>query len=144
MADPWPPDHPIPVVGVIVQRGEKVLLVKPYGEELHWLISGFLEAWESVEEAAVREVREEVGLEIELEGLVGSYSTRSIGKNFVFIVCLAHPVGGELRTGHEITDARWFPVDRLPPWPAHSPAMAALTDSGLVERGRGPSSQTGG
>lgn len=44
---PWPPDHPIPVAGVIVRRGDEILLVKPHGEELHWLISGFLEPWEA-------------------------------------------------------------------------------------------------
>ncbi|MEJ7803676.1 MAG: NUDIX domain-containing protein [Candidatus Limnocylindria bacterium] len=125
---PWPTDHPVPVAGAIVRRGDEILLVRPHEEQLHWLISGYLEAWESVEEAAVREVREETGLDVEIERMVGSYSCRSIGKNLVFAVCVARPVGGELRIGAEIADARWFPIDALPPWPADSPAAQAVAD----------------
>lgn len=125
---PWPEDHPIPVAGAIGRRGDEILLVRPHGEELHRLISGFLESWESVEEAAIREVREEVGLEGETERMVGSYSCRTIGRNFVFVVCLAGPVDGQPRIGDEILDARWFPLKGLPPWPADSPARQAVAD----------------
>lgn len=130
---PWPADHPIPVAGVIVQRPGEILLVRPHEEQLHWLVSGFLEAWESVEEAAVREAREETGLEVEIERVLGSYSCRTIGKNFVFVVCVARPVGGELSAGAEIADARWFALDALPPWPSDSPAAQAVSDLRAAE-----------
>ena len=128
MTTAWPVDHPIPVAGVIVRRDDAVLLVRPHHEELHWLISGYLEAWESVEEAAIREVREEVGLEVVIERVLGGYSCRTIGKNLVFVVCVARPVGGELSIGEEVSDARWFPLGGLPPWPANSPAALAVAE----------------
>ena len=125
---PWPPDHPIPVAGAIVRDGDTILLVRPHEETSHWLISGYLEAYESAEEAAIREVREEVGLEVEIERIVGSYSCRTIDKNMVFVVCLAHPVAGTLRLGEEISEAHWFHLDALPKWPADSPAALAIAD----------------
>lgn len=137
---PWPADHPIPVAGAIIRAGDAILLVRPHEETTHWLISGYLEAYESAEEAAVREVREEVGLEVEIERVVGSYSCRSINKNMVFVVCLARPIGGRLRLGEEIAEAHWFRVDALPDWPVDSPAAMAIADlfSAARDDQRGP------
>lgn len=116
------------MAGVIVRDGGAVLLVRPHEERTHWLISGYLEAYESVEQAAVREVREEVGLQVEVERIIGSYSCRSISKNMVFVVCVVHPVGGSVQLGDEIAEARWFRLDALPVWPADSPAAFAMAD----------------
>lgn len=129
---PWPLDHPIPVAGAIIRDRDAILLVRPHEETNHWLVSGYLEAYESVEEAAIREVREEVGFEVEIERVVGSYSCRSITKNMVFVVCLAHPVGGRLRLGEEIAEAHWFRLDALPNRPVDSPAALAIADLSRV------------
>lgn len=132
VSPPWPSDHPIPVAGAIIRKGDEILLVRPHEETKHWLVSGYLEAYESVEDAAIREVREEVGLEVEIERVVGSYSCRSINKNMVFIVCLAHPTGGNLRLGEEVAEAHWFRLDALPNWPGDSPAALAIADLARV------------
>lgn len=126
---PWPADHPIPVAGAILDRGGEILLVRPKHLDQFWLVSGYLEAWESAEAAAIREVREEVGLDIQRPRIVGSYSCQSIGLNMVFIV-YATQVSPEapVAIGDEIAEARWYRVDALPDWPAESPAAVAVRD----------------
>lgn len=124
-------DNPVAVAGVIVRHGDDVLLVRPaYVADIHphVLVSGFLEAYESAEDAAVREVEEETGLQVEVERVLGTYSCRPIGKNMVFIVCVARLVGGDLRLSEELSDARWFPLDALPDWPPEWPVAQAFAD----------------
>lgn len=123
-------DNPVAVAGVIVRRADNddVLLAKPRGGREYVLVSGFLEAYESVEMAAVREVREETGLDVAIERLLGSYSCRPIGKNMVFVVCVARLLGGELCVSEELEDARWFPLAALPVWPPEWPVAQAFAD----------------
>ncbi|HEY7295287.1 MAG TPA: NUDIX domain-containing protein [Dehalococcoidia bacterium] len=121
-------DNPVAVAGVIVRNGDEVLLAKPRGGREYVLVSGFLEAYESVELAAVREVREETGLEVAIERLLGSYSCKPIDKNMVFIVCVARLLGGELAVAEELDDARWFPLAALPAWPPEWPVAQAFAD----------------
>jgi NAD+ diphosphatase len=119
------------VAGVIVRRGDEVLLARPAqppDSPYHVLVSGYLEAYESAEDAAVREVREETGLAVAVERVLGSYSCRPIGKNMVFIVCIARVTGGEVCVSDELADARWFPLDALPDWPADWPVARAFAD----------------
>ena len=126
-------DNPVAVSGVILRRGEEVLLVRQPRGTHHVLVSGYLEAFESAEDAAVREVMEETGLEVEVERLLGTYSCRPIGKNMVFIVCLARVTGGELRLSEELADARWYPLDALPDWPPEWPVARAFADLRRLE-----------
>ncbi len=121
-------DNPVAVAGVIVRRDGDVLLAKPRGGREYVLVSGFLEAFESVEMAAVREVREETGLDVAIERILGSYSCKPIGKNMVFVVCVARLLGGELRVSDELEDARWFPLRALPAWPPEWPVAQAFAD----------------
>jgi NADH pyrophosphatase NudC (nudix superfamily) len=124
-------DNPVAVAGVIVRRDDEVLLVRPAlppDQTLHVLVSGYLEAYESAEDAAVREALEETNLRIQVERIVGTYSCRPIGKNMIFIVCLAHLTSGTLRLSDELADARWFPLTALPPWPPEWPVAQAFTD----------------
>jgi NAD+ diphosphatase len=124
-------DNPVAVAGVIIRRNDEALLVRPvFPPDLqhHVLVSGYLEAYESAEDAAVREVMEETNLRVEVERIVGTYSCRPIGKNMLFIVCLAHLLGGDLRLSDELIDARWFPFNALPNWPSDWPVAQAFTD----------------
>lgn len=107
-----------PVVGVVVERGADVLLVKPnrgVAEGVWTLPGGFLHAFEHPEEGARREVFEETGLEIEdlrLEATVtythGTQPYPILGLGFT-----ATPVGTdvELRS-EEIAEAKWEPIDQ--------------------------------
>ena len=68
---------------------------------------GKLEQGEGLSEAAVREVREETGIDAKILGLIGIY--RETGYNVTYFMFLGRPVQGKLehRKG-EVLDARWF------------------------------------
>lgn len=83
------------------------------------LPGGTIEHDEDAGEAAIREVREETGLEIEIEQAVGSWTRTGFRPHQVTIFrCRAR--GGELQTSHETPRVGWFPIGALPegvfPW----------------------------
>lgn len=73
---------------------------------------GYVDRGEDITAAAMREAREEAGLQIRLEGLVNIYSYP--GRPLVIIVYAASVVGGELCTDDESLEARVFEPDQIP------------------------------
>lgn len=71
---PWPGRVAAGVAAVVFDGKGRVLLGKRADNDLWGLPSGHVEPAETVEEAAIREVSEETGLEVEVEWLVGVYS----------------------------------------------------------------------
>jgi ADP-ribose pyrophosphatase YjhB (NUDIX family) len=107
-----------PKVAVAVVLGDKdgVLLgrrrIDP-GKGLWSFPAGYVNRGEVLEEAAVREVLEELGLVVRLTGLVGVYSER--GEPVVLVVYAGEIEAGEPSPdGHEVSEVRRFPVDALP------------------------------
>jgi ADP-ribose pyrophosphatase YjhB (NUDIX family) len=103
-------------VGTIVTNadGEIVLVrraIEPgYGK---WVFpGGFVDRGEQVQVAAVREAREETGLEVRLERLLNVYSYR--GTVPVIIVYTATLIGGCLMCDDEGLEARFFAPDAIP------------------------------
>ncbi len=110
--------NPVPGVGVLVEMDDGLVLIRR-GEEPYrgwWALpAGYIEADESVEEAAVRECKEETGLDIELLELFGVYSfPEGPGPSGIIIFYRARPVGGVLRAGDDAQDVGVFPPDGLP------------------------------
>jgi len=68
--------NPVPTVDVVIfLPGQGVVLVERRNPPLGFALpGGFVDYGETVEQAAVREAREETGLEVELTGLLGVYS----------------------------------------------------------------------
>jgi len=134
----------VPGAGVLVEMETGIVLVQrgqpPF---VGWwaLPAGYIEADESVEQAAVRECQEETGLEVELLELFGVYSfPEGPVQPGLIIFYRARPVGGELRAGDDAQDARVFPPDDLPEQLAfrtHRQVLARWT------RSRSPESHTG-
>jgi ADP-ribose pyrophosphatase YjhB (NUDIX family) len=130
-------------VGTIIRWGDGVLLARRAIEPGRgkWVFpGGFVDRGEVVEGAARREAREEVGLDVELDGLVGIYSYP--GRTPIIIVYAARPLGGDLATDEESTEARCFAEARIPWTDLAFPSTAeALRDyfGGRVYRRAGPS-----
>ena len=83
--------------------------------------SGYVDAGEDVRDAARREVREETGVEIELDDLLGVWSGG--GDPVVLLVWRARPAGGRLQPGPEALEAAWRSPSELPPTFPHDPEI---------------------
>jgi ADP-ribose pyrophosphatase YjhB (NUDIX family) len=99
----------------VIQNGQILLTKRAYVEA--WALpGGQVDVGESVAEAAVREAREETGLEVRLTRLVGIYFIPQWqnGDNHSALFA-ASPVGGVLRPQEgEVIEARYFAPTALP------------------------------
>lgn len=79
------------------------------------LPGGFVEVGERVEDAAVREMREEIGLEVKLSGLLGVYSDpdRDPREHVVSIVWVGD-AEGEPKAGSDAKRVRVFKLEEIP------------------------------
>ncbi len=101
----------IGVFAVIEDRGRYVLARR--SDNGWWnLPGGGMEAGETADEALAREVREEVGLTVAIEYLIGVYSKPQ--KSEIVLTFLCHPTGGTLGTSDEVSESAWFAPDDLP------------------------------
>ena len=103
-------------VGTIIRDGDgRIVLVKRaiepgYGK---WVYpGGYVDRGELVQDAAVREAREEAGLQVRLERLINVYSYP--GRAPVVIVYAATIVGGTLMVDDEGLEARFFRAEEIP------------------------------
>ena len=124
--------NPVPAAGVIVPGRGGVLLVKRRYEPAAgaWCLpAGFIEYGETPEHCAVRELREETGIEARLTGLFGVYAGLDDPRaRTVLILYQAERTGGRLKAGDDAIEARYFATTRLPRWIAFASHRRALEE----------------
>ena len=102
-------------VNVAVLHENKILLTQREDFETWILPSGGVEEGESLAQAAIRETKEETGLDVELTRLVGVYSRLGSFSPGYMVLFAARPIGGEIRCQPGETIAvEWFNFDQLP------------------------------
>lgn len=115
--------NPRPVARVIIIENNQIALLERHKQGEHYFVfpGGGIDPGETPEQAAIREAREETGLEIVLDRLVAEVNFRGNRQYFY----LARPVGGVIGTGNgpEMSQppsaksgsylARWITLDEL-------------------------------
>ena len=95
-------------VVLLDESGRNMLLIRQYGEEAPVLVAGYVDKGERAEDAVVREVREELGMQAEVLGFLGSHwyaPSETLMLNF-----LARTTEAEARPNAEVDAWEWVPV----------------------------------
>jgi NAD+ diphosphatase len=126
-----------PAIIVLVERGNQLLLARSrhFMPGMYSVLAGFVEPGESLEEAVVREVKEEVGIEIQDIKYFGSQPWPF--PHSLMIGFTATYAGGEISLDDkEIEDAGWFTAEKLPRIPGKISIARKLIDQFLAKKGR--------
>ncbi len=112
-------ENPLPVVSILVQNERGDILLVKRGEEPSkgmWCFPiGFAECGETIREAAVRELKEESGIDGRIVRLLDVMSDRTDTYGEVVVVTfVAERTGGTAKAGDDACDVAYFPVAHLP------------------------------
>jgi 8-oxo-dGTP diphosphatase len=109
--------NPFPTVDIIIEHGGGIVLILRKNEPRQWAIpGGFCDYGESLEEAAVREAREETGLEVKLIEQFHTYSDprRDPRQHNITTVYIARAIGGILKAQDDALEIGVFSEADLP------------------------------
>ncbi len=122
------PDAPEPnslvvAASAVVVNDQGEILLHRRSDNAKWSVpGGAMELGESIAQAVVREVKEETGLDVEIERLVGIYSDPGYVVAYSdgevrqqFSICFAcRVVGGAMATSDESLEVKFFPPEQIP------------------------------
>ena len=130
-----------PAMMVLVTRDREVLLARAnkFPNAMYSALAGFVEPGETIEDCIHREVREEVGIDVQDLQYFASQSWAF--PHSLMIAYTARYAGGELRPDPtEIEDVRWFAVDKLPDLPTTVSISRRLIDTTVARLRAQPAS----
>lgn len=108
-----------PCASVLPIKDGKVLLARRANDPFkgsYDIIGGFMEADELPEQAAIREAKEETGLDIKITSLLGTYVDR-YGKDGDYTLNLHYigeVIGGEMKPMDDVTELEWITIENVP------------------------------
>lgn len=107
--------------GALIVRDGKILFQRRTDNGQWGLIGGLLEMNETYEQAALREIREETGLEVKLESFLGIFHNHDMdwsngdAAHVIAAMYTASVISGEPRIDSESYELRFFGKDEIPP-----------------------------
>ncbi len=116
------PTRVVPAASAIVtDEGGRLLLAKRIDNNLWTIPGGTMEPGETIAETAVREVKEETGIDVEVVSLVGIYSNPHHVVEYSdgevrqqFSVCfVCRRIGGDVATSDETSEVGYFSPDEI-------------------------------
>lgn len=103
------PKHFVSAATVVINDKNEILLIK--GPMRGWeMPGGIVEVGESLKEGAIRETKEETGIDVEIIKFCGIF--QNVKKSICNTLFLAKPVGGKLTTSSESLEVEFLPVDQ--------------------------------
>lgn len=103
-----PPKHILSAAAIVVNDKNELLLIK--GPRRGWeMPGGQVEEGESLSQAAIRETKEESGIDIEIIKFCGIF--QNIGNSICNTLFIAKPIGGELTITDESLEVGFFPIE---------------------------------
>lgn len=127
------PTHIVAVGGIVEDEHDNILLVKTHRG--HWVFpGGQVEVGENLMDALIREIKEESGIDVVVEKLVGVYSNTATyeGYNGVKVVptkvmmdFICKFKGGTLSISNETTESKWVPKNQV---------LSYLSEQNMKER----------
>lgn len=111
---PWFPIFSVATIALVYDENNRVLLLQQkYIHPVYRnLVSGYIQPGERAEETAVREIREETGLETEHLEFCGTWWFER--KQMMMIGYMARVKSGELKLSKEVDDAEWVDAAEAP------------------------------
>jgi 8-oxo-dGTP pyrophosphatase MutT (NUDIX family) len=115
---PFVPTHSLGAGGLVQNSQGEILVIRERGATTYKLPGGHIELGETIEDAVIREVLEETGIQTTFNTVLGMASTHPyrFGKSNIYIVCKLTPISTQIniQDTHEIDDAKWeLPQDYL-------------------------------
>jgi len=102
-----PPKHIVSAAAIVINENNEILLIK--GPRRGWeMPGGQVEEGESLSDAAIRETKEEAGIDIEIIRFCGVF--QNVGNSICNTLFLGKPIGGELIQTPESLESGFFPV----------------------------------
>lgn len=135
------PEVPLVAVAAVVRKNDSVLLIKRNNEpnKGKWTVpGGLVHLGERMEDAAIREVEEEVSLKVQLDGVLEVAENISRDENqrvlfhYVIIDYLAHPVSGEEKKNEEVADLRWVKKNEFAEYELTDTSRRLLKKIGMI------------
>jgi ADP-ribose pyrophosphatase YjhB (NUDIX family) len=108
--------RPILAVDIIIEKDGKIVLIKRKNFPKGWAIpGGFVRYGESVEDAAIREAKEETNLKISSLKLIGVYSNPKRDPRFhVVSIAFSAKGKGKIKAGSDAEEIRLFSISKVP------------------------------